>query len=337
MPAPRHSRRTRELLKAAAVAIGVLLAAAVLVVVLNPSAIAMRFKDHLLPKVSQELGREVKVAHVSVSLIPRPAVELRDVTIAGGEGEPTFLTAAAAEATLEFWPLLRSFGQDVRLRGVTLSSPKIVMVRRADGSWSVEDLGSGTAGEGGGSGQTQLSISRLSVRDGELTIEDRSGGGAVTGVALTDIDALARHFEFCAPLSVQLKAALGGGGQNVSAVVELDHLPASWEGLAPEQWPRLSGSLALNGAPLSALRDYLPEGLNEIMTAGAVNFRGELGTREDHAWTVGGLLSTAELSLRGQPAEATAQVLAAVKPAEDGQWDLKLESLRLQGPGVGLT
>ncbi len=335
-PEDKPRRGARELLRGVALAIAVVLAVAVLVLIINPSAIAMRVTDQLLPRISLELGRQVQVEEVEVSLLPRPSVELRNLTVAGGEGEPNLVAAESARAVLELWPLLRSFGNEVRLRSVTLSKPELTLVRRKDGSWSVEDLGGSANGEGGGA-SADVTMSRVTIRGGVLSILDRSGGKARQAVVLQNIEATARDVGFERPFAVDLRAGLGNDVKNLTAELALDRLPADWGALKPEEWPALSGTMSLKGVPLAALSGVLPPGLNETVTGGLIHADGTFGSREDRTWTFTGPVRLEELKLRDETAQATFDFSGAMHPADSTTLVANFGTLQVRGPGVELS
>ena len=62
------------------------------------------------------------------------------------------------------------------------------------------------------------------------------------------------------PLVARFTGKLGGQTENLEGELKLDRLPASFEGLAPEAWPKLSGTMTMKRVPLAVARDYLPVG-----------------------------------------------------------------------------
>src|SRR5512145_627688 len=91
---------------------------------------------------TQALGRPVKFAGVSVSVLPRPAVVLRDLEVAEDPafGQTPFLKLERAEVRLRFWPLLLL---RVELGDFILKEPVISLVQSPDGRWNVASLGTG--------------------------------------------------------------------------------------------------------------------------------------------------------------------------------------------------
>lgn len=329
MPEAERRLGSRALVRVVAVVAAVTLAVLILVLVINPGAIAERVTDQVLPRVSQTLGRQVSVGAVDVSILPRPAVELHDLTIAGGEGEPDLVRTESARAVLELWPLLRSFGREVRLSTVTLQKPELTLVRRPDGSWSIEDLGGG--------GGPEVTMGRLTLRHGRLAIVDRTGGRPQQGIVLQNIDATARDVAFEQPLELELRASLGGEATNVTATIAFDRLPAEWEPLAPGEWPRLSGEVLLQGAPVVAFAGMLPPGVNETVTGGRVHLEARLDSLEDRTWTMSGPVRIEGLLLRGEEAEMAFDLAGAMHPADERTLEVRFDALRMRGPGLDLA
>ncbi len=115
------------------------LAAAALVVQrrLDPAALTARIERDVL----RQTGRTLTLNDLRVRLLPLPTVEADDVALANWTRgpRPQMATAARLQAHLALLPLLRHV---VRLEGVTLTRPDIVLERAADGTanWQMHPM-----------------------------------------------------------------------------------------------------------------------------------------------------------------------------------------------------
>ncbi|HET9491479.1 MAG TPA: AsmA-like C-terminal region-containing protein [Methylomirabilota bacterium] len=144
-----------------------------------------RIQSLIANTASQALGRPVRFSSVSVSVIPRPAVVLRDLEVAEDPkfGKTPFLKLERAEVRLRFWPLLRL---RVELGDFVLKEPVISLVQAADGTWNVATLGGPAEapparpkGPGGpGPGAAGVIASQVKIEDGVVVYESRTGGEA---------------------------------------------------------------------------------------------------------------------------------------------------------------
>ncbi|MBI4594072.1 MAG: AsmA family protein, partial [Candidatus Rokubacteria bacterium] len=95
-----------------------------------------RVQALIVQSIAHVLGRPVTVSSVSVSVLPLPAVVLRDLEIAEDPafGAAPFLRLNEAEVRLRLWPLVLF---RVQLGDFVLKKPVIALVRAADGRWNV--------------------------------------------------------------------------------------------------------------------------------------------------------------------------------------------------------
>ena len=313
----------RRALGIAAVAVIGLLAALLALLVFDTSGIANSVKDRALPGLSQKLGRPVTVGRVEAHVLPRPSAVLHDVRVAGAPGEPEFLTAGRATATVELWPLLRSLGKDIRVSEVELSDTRVNLVRRADGRWNYESLTQAF----GGSSDREYVISRFGLRNGALALHDATkGAGAHVGLEQIDLDA--KDIGAGRPLSLALNAAFASATRNLE--VRLTLAPAA----DAHASPKVSGRIALKGASLEKLSGFLPARLDALMSGGQLSFDADVATQADGAYAVNGHAQLEALKLRGAPARGGFTFAALAKADRPEAASLKIDTLALQGPGL---
>ncbi|MGH7309166.1 MAG: AsmA family protein [Candidatus Rokuibacteriota bacterium] len=166
-----------------AVAVAAILVLALVALVAVPFLVdTPRIQALIANTASQALGRPVKFAGLSVSVLPRPAVVLRDLEVAEDPafGETPFLKLERAEVRLRLWPLLLL---RVELGDFVLKEPVISLVQAPDGRWNIASLGTGAdgrpasrprGGAGGGPGAAAVIASQVKIEDGVIAYESRA-------------------------------------------------------------------------------------------------------------------------------------------------------------------
>src|SRR5208282_2003985 len=164
-------------LEIAAIIIGVL----ILIVILIPFFIdANSFRPKLESVLTDALGRQVKVGNLSLSLFSG-AVKADDISIADDPAfsRTAFVQAKSLSVGVELMPLI--FSKVLNVTELTLNQPEISLVRSKDGErWNFSSLGSANSAKktqpaqaapsAGASSNPNLSVSKLNVSDGRLTI-----------------------------------------------------------------------------------------------------------------------------------------------------------------------
>lgn len=303
--------------------------------------VAEKVKTRVLPMMSERLGREVTAGEVELGLFP-PRVSVSDAKIAGGPNEPAFLEAGELSAGVQLWPLLRSLGKDVEVEEIVLHAPTLHLVRRADGTWSHEEISENAernappAGDGVGRGSAarEVSIGSVRIEDGVVKLIDHTSGG--DELAITDLDASASDIAFGKPLVVETRAAVLSAAQNFTGTFELDELPAELGGAQQVQLPKLSGRFSVQGVPLSRLEPFMPSKLGELITGGAIKMEGSVATAGDGSYTLSGPVTLQSLRLRGQPSDGRFDLHASAHPDDFERMRFKLDGVQLAGPGINL-
>ncbi len=173
----------KRILKIVAILIAVLL----LIVIGLPMFVdANTFRPKLEAELTDALGRQVKVGNLTLSLFSG-GVSADNISIADDSqySQSPFVQAKSLTVGVEMIPLI--FSKTLNVTELTLNQPEIGLVRSADGSkWNFSSLGekNGTpardaqaapaSGNSSGGGNPNLSVKRLNVKDGRLTLS-RSG------------------------------------------------------------------------------------------------------------------------------------------------------------------
>lgn len=210
-------------------------------------------------RISAATGQPVTIGAARATLWPEPGVRLTGVTIAGAgtaTDEPPLLVAEALTVTVETAAL---WGGAVRLRDVTLTTPQITLIRRADGSvnWSAAAAEGAAAGDaaptpGGAAAVPGPASGRL--RDARITWAD-----AATG-AMWAADDVGLSFDLMADGTASVTADGNVAGRGLSATAELGDLAGALAGsvvpLTAQVDFRDGGSIAFDGragfAPMMA-------------------------------------------------------------------------------------
>ena len=162
-----------------------------------------RIQAYIKSNATQALGRPVEFSSVSLRVLPLPAVELHDLSVAEDPkfGTTPFLKLKTGRVRVRLLPLLSG---RVELGDIVLEKPVVTVVQAADGRLNISTLGTGAATRPGGEaarppGETGRSstgagaggtaaLSRVRVDDGVVTYVARGKGSAMTQYRLEGLD-----------------------------------------------------------------------------------------------------------------------------------------------------
>jgi AsmA protein len=195
---------------------------------------ANAFRPKLETDLTTALGREVKVGNLSLSLLSG-SVGADDISIADDPAfsKSPFVTAKSLKVGVEIMPLI--FSKTLNVTELTLNDPQISLVKSENGAkWNFSSIGQ-TAGQSapaaapasqpapanennktaaqppsGGSPTPNLSVAKLNVSDGRLTLS-RAGSNDKPRV-YDKVDITVDNFSFAASFPFKMTAELPGGG-----------------------------------------------------------------------------------------------------------------------------
>ncbi len=216
----------KRILKILAIVIGILI---VVALALPLFVDANTFRPRLESELTQALGRDVKVGNLSLSLFSG-GVKADDISIADDPAfskEP-FVHAKALTVGVEMIPLI--FSKALHVTELTLDGPEINLVRSENGEkWNFSSLSGKNsaepaktqtktsetpkdtaAGESSAGGNPNLSVSKLNVNNGRLTVS-RAGGPQKPRV-YDKVDIQVTGFSFVSTFPFQMSANLPAGG-----------------------------------------------------------------------------------------------------------------------------
>jgi AsmA protein len=332
----RHKHSLWRWLAWFVLAVVVVLVAAVVLVVARASAIATYVTERTLPGLEARIGRKITVGGVRVRVFPNPHAEISHFTVSGAGDEPPLVDARLMSGTVELWPLVRSFGRDVRIEDVELVGPTIHLVRRANGTWSHTEVidalqspsraATPTTGDGHPAEHEGPAISALDVTDGKVFVVDRSSGKGANAnratMALQRIDLKARNlFRDGTTLRVDAAVSPTKATHNVHATLKLT--------------PTTSGHVSLTSIAMGAFRGFLPEGVDAIVGRGAASFEGDVSRSHEGVLSLAGNARFTGLSLQGRPASGKLHLKGSLDPRSDAL-SASIDGLDLEAAGTRL-
>lgn len=220
VPPSRSSRLLRFLGIALAGLVGFLVILAFLLVLfVRSSSFEAQVREHVLPEVSERLGREVTVESVRGAVLPRPRVRIGGLRVAGRSPTPVFV-AREVDATLRIWPLITSRGRRMVLDRLHFEAPTANLVRLPSGSWDVPRPPPSER-------RIEFALENVTVSDGRFLVVDANGTRTLFEVA--DLGANASFVDsvlaFRSLGAEAYGASLDGSGSRFDAASE----PMAWD------------------------------------------------------------------------------------------------------------
>jgi len=291
--------------KIAAIVAGVL----ILIVILIPFLIdANAFRPKLETELTDALGRPVKVGNLSLSLLSG-AVKADNISIADDPAfsKTAFVQAQSLKVGVELMPLI--FSKSLNVTELTLNQPEINLVRSENGGkWNFSSLGNQataapakTTTGAPASGSPNLSVDKLNVHDGRLTIS-RAGSSDKPRV-YDKVDIEVSKFSFTSSFPFKMTASLPAGG-----TLKLDGTAGPVNSGNAEQTP-LQAKVAIHQMNLAASGFIDPaSGI-----AGIADFDGTVSS-DGHQAKTSGTLSAEKLQVvqKGSPAGKPLQLKYSV-------------------------
>lgn len=303
------------------------------------NAVAARVRDRAVPLIEQRLGRDVSIGPVEARVFPSPRAVVTEVRVAGGPGEPAMLESGRALAQVELWPLLRSLGREVRVSDVELRDTTFTAVKRKDGTWSHDEVlarleqGAGPQAQAGSSADVVVREAR--IRNGTVRLVDRSLPGDPSA-SLSHLDVTARELGLGHPLALEFSAALVGTEPNLRGRLDVDPLPRELTGLAPRDWPTLTGKLTLAGVPVERLEGFLSPETAALISGGRFGMDANVSTTAERTYVVAGQAKLEQLQVRNQPADGSFRFDVRVPAGATERAAATLDGIALEGPGIDL-
>src|SRR6185369_10700783 len=188
--------------------IGAVVALVLLVVILIPFLFdANRFRPEIESRLSQTLGRTVKIGDLQLSLFSG-GVRADQISIAEDPafGQQPFIAAKSLTVGVEMMPLL--LHKELRVESLTLNDPTVRLLQSAGGKWNFASLGQKGKTSSSAGSAPDLQIQKLEIANGRLEV----GGSSGKTQAYTDVSLKASNVSYSSafPYSFSAKAPAGG-------------------------------------------------------------------------------------------------------------------------------
>lgn len=328
METPQRKRRGRTVLRVALVLLlVVVLALGGLVLLVERSGVAGRVQQQVLADFSRRLDREITAGEPDIRFFPPVAVTLRELKVAGVGDAPLF-HAPELDVRLALWPLVRSLGDEVRVRSVIVREPTATLVRLRDGRWDHQTLLEKWQAV---PSERDVVLERFSLVGGQVQVVDLAAPGRPAALAVRGLSVSARGLEPGRPMSLEI----GAEEPALDAELTVDSLPRSFAALRPEDWPSVEGKLELKDFSLAAVRGFLPAGAAQTLSGGRATLSARIDT-QGQAYRASGESRITELRLRGEAASARARFAATVPFGRPADVKAEVSEFELTGSGTEL-
>jgi AsmA protein len=195
--------------------VGIVIALIIVAVIVLPFFVDVNsFRPTLESNLTNALGRQVKVGNLSLSIFSG-TVSAEDLSIADDPafGKTPFVQAKSLKVGVEVRPLI--FSKTLHVTELTLDHPEITLLHATSGQWNFSSLGNGAkssapSSSSGSSGTNNLTVSKLSVENGRLSV-GKANSSAKPQV-YDDVDITVTDFSFTSPFPFKMSAKLPGGG-----------------------------------------------------------------------------------------------------------------------------
>jgi hypothetical protein len=160
------------------------LAATALLVVYKLNDLVQGFRPQIEQQLSVALGNKVELGEISASLFPTCHLSVREVKVLAPDGRSTTMSLGSLTASVALRPLL---SKKLDISNLEIKRPRVTLSKDASGT-TIQGLNtspsstqptqpsqnSERAGQPSSSPtQLDIAVSRVSISDGELTIDDR--------------------------------------------------------------------------------------------------------------------------------------------------------------------
>ena len=184
---------------------------------------------------AQKLGRPVQIGDLSTRLLPSVGVEVEDVVVGAGEGEPAPLVEMKRlRVGVALWPALTSKGKDLQVKNAEVSGLTLNYVQLADGTSNVSrvqdklaaDQPAEPAPEEPAQDLSGVRVDRAALTDATLRLVDLTGAQK-RELTISHLDVEVKDLRAGKALEVALRAAVLTEKQNFRLDLTTAPLPPS--------------------------------------------------------------------------------------------------------------
>jgi AsmA protein len=210
-------------MKRAAVIVGIVVVLLLVVALVIPFLVdANQFRPALEAKLSQTLGRQVKIGDLKLTILSG-SVTASDVSISEDPafGSTPFLRAQSLKAGVELMPLILS--HKLNVTGIAIVKPGVDLIQNAEGVWNFSSLGAQPVARPASvaqapehvSGQVSpesqnLSVANVTITDGRVTLRRLRGKAKPIVLDKTAIEV--KNFSASSSSPFSFTASLPAGG-----------------------------------------------------------------------------------------------------------------------------
>jgi AsmA protein len=202
----------KRIVKIVAIVVAVLI---VIVVAIPFFVDANSFRPKIESGLTDALGRQVKVGNLSLSILSG-GVTADDISIADDPAysKSPFVQAKSLTVGVELIPLI--FSKTLNVTEITLNQPEIGLVKSENGEkWNFSSLGGKSSAPAESKPETpsanpNLSVAKLSIKDGRLTMS--RAGGKNKPLVYDKVNIEMTNFSFASSFPFKMNADLPGGG-----------------------------------------------------------------------------------------------------------------------------
>jgi len=211
--------------------VGIVVAVILIIIIALPFVINVNsFRPTIESELSSSLGRQVKIGNLKLSILSG-SVAADDLSISDDPAfsRNPFIRAQALKVGVELWPLL--FSKALHVTELTLEKPEVTLLRSPSGKWNFSSLGASASKPAetklpepaqpatpsaspssapSASPTENLSVARLSIKDGRVTLADTNAPGKAH--VYQNVDVTVRNFSFASQFPFSLSSDLPGGG-----------------------------------------------------------------------------------------------------------------------------
>jgi AsmA protein len=190
--------------------IGIIVAILVVVVVALPFVLNVNdFRPRIETDLSAALGRQVKVGNLKLSILTG-SVSADDLSIADDPAFSAipFVRAKALDVGVQMIPLI--FSKSLQITNIALDEPQVILLRSNSGKWNFSTLGSKDAAKPSESSNPNLSVGKLTVKNGSLSMGTTNT--SVKPTVYQNVDVSVQDFSLTSQFPFTLSATLPGNG-----------------------------------------------------------------------------------------------------------------------------
>ena len=200
------------------IAVGAVVALVLLVAVCLPLFLnADSFRARIESTLTKSLGRKVTIGKLELSVWSGGLVA-SNATVADDPAFSTqpFIQAESVKIGVELLPLVLS--KEIHIRGFSLISPKVQLLRAANGTWNYSTIGkTGASTQDAETKQAfpDLTVGHVTVENGRFSVGTQPAAGARTGAPVRVYDQVnldAKNFGFRNSFPFTVSAHLPGDG-----------------------------------------------------------------------------------------------------------------------------